>query len=168
MLSNFNSKSVLLHFPRIFTSLRFSTSDNIQNKSLIKKESNFNEKRPSTLFINSEDKQIQQFVRKNNKINNREKFGSLSKNIRMPQTEKVKTGFQSNIWDKGIEVIRFVKEREKTFREKLEDDFCEGRAVQVEEPLYVTFKHALKKDLKLKRMRAERKKDAKEQQVSSR
>ncbi|CAK5085609.1 unnamed protein product [Meloidogyne enterolobii] len=83
----------------------------------------------------------------------------------MPQTEKVKTGFQSNIWDKGIEVIRFVKEREKTFREKLEDDFCEGRAVQVEEPLYVTFKHALKKDLKLKRMRAERKKDAKEQQV---
>uniref|UniRef100_A0A915M9R5 Uncharacterized protein n=1 Tax=Meloidogyne javanica TaxID=6303 RepID=A0A915M9R5_MELJA len=92
-------------------------------------------------------------------------FGSLSKNIRMPQTEKVKTGFQSNIWDKGIEVIRFVKEREKTFREKLEDDFCEGRAVQVEEPLYVTFKHALKKDLKLKRMRAEREKDAKEQQV---
>nr|CAD2168514.1 unnamed protein product [Meloidogyne enterolobii] len=70
----------------------------------------------------------------------------------MPQTEKVKTGFQSNIWDKGIEVIRFVKEREKTFREKLEDDFCEGRAVQ---------------DLKLKRMRAEMKKDAKEQQASS-
>uniref|UniRef100_A0A914LFR0 Uncharacterized protein n=2 Tax=Meloidogyne incognita TaxID=6306 RepID=A0A914LFR0_MELIC len=166
MLSNLNSK-LFLHFPRIFTSLRFSTADNRQNKSLIKKESKFNEKRPSTLFINSEDKQIQQFVRKNNKINNREKFGSLSKNIRMPQTEKVKTGFQSNIWDKGIEVIRFVKEREKTFREKLEDDFCEGRAVQVEEPLYVTFKHALKKDLKLKRMRAEMKKDAKEQQASS-
>uniref|UniRef100_A0A1I8BRV9 Uncharacterized protein n=1 Tax=Meloidogyne hapla TaxID=6305 RepID=A0A1I8BRV9_MELHA len=79
----------------------------------------------------------------------------------MPQPESVKTGFQSDVWNKGIEVIRYVKEREKTFREKLDDDFYEGRAVQVEEPLYVTFKHALKKDLKLKRMRAERRRDAK-------
>ncbi|KAL7078681.1 hypothetical protein ACQ4LE_002047 [Meloidogyne hapla] len=162
MFANFNSKSVL-HLTKIFSSLHpcFSTANNTQNKikSPIKKESKFAEKKPS--IINSEEKEIQQFVRRDNKINIRDKFGSLSKKIRMPQPESVKTGFQSDVWNKGIEVIRYVKEREKTFREKLDDDFYEGRAVQVEEPLYVTFKHALKKDLKLKRMRAERRRDAK-------
>nr|CAD2157061.1 unnamed protein product [Meloidogyne enterolobii] len=101
-------------------------------------------------------------IQKTNKFNNLlekiikliiEKSLALSVKIfECHKQKKLKTGFQSNIWDKGIEVIRFVKEREKTFREKLEDDFCEGRAVQ---------------DLKLKRMRAEMKKDAKEQQASS-
>ncbi|KAF7639948.1 hypothetical protein Mgra_00000390 [Meloidogyne graminicola] len=164
---NFYSKNAL-RFTRNFTSSQpsFSSASDGHNKH------NKSQKEPTKLvhkntsIIRSEDREIQQFVKRSVKINPRDKFGSLNKKIRMPQTEKVKTEFQPDVWDKGIEVIRYVKEREKTFREKLDDDFSEGRAVQVEEPLYVTFKHALRKDLKIKRLRAERKRDAEEESSS--
>lgn len=76
--------------------------------------------------------------------------------MRMPQTEAVQKGFQPDIWDQSYEIIRVAKEREKTFREKLEDEFAEGRVKQVSKPLFVTIRHALKKAQKLTKWRETR------------
>jgi exopolysaccharide biosynthesis protein len=74
----------------------------------------------------------------------------------MPQTESVKKAYQPDIWNQGTEYIRIVKEREKSFREKLDDEFAEGRAVQITEPQYVTIKHTLKKAKRLQLWRADK------------
>lgn len=54
-------------------------------------------------------------------------------------------------------MIRIVKERQKTLRERLDDEFAKERALQITEPLYVTVKHALRKDERLRKWREEKK-----------
>ena len=71
----------------------------------------------------------------------------------MPQPEPFQKPFQPDIWNQGQEMIRVIKEREKTFREKLDDEFAEGRAAQITEPLRVTVKQALIKAERLAKWR---------------
>uniref|UniRef100_A0A1I8BRW9 Uncharacterized protein n=1 Tax=Meloidogyne hapla TaxID=6305 RepID=A0A1I8BRW9_MELHA len=120
MFANFNSKSVL-HLTKIFSSLHpcFSTANNTQNKikSPIKKESKFAEKKPS--IINSEEKEIQQFVRRDNKINIRDKkceetshFYKMKQLKNFDDSHLHKTVFVTTISIYGLWSLDFFMEEE--------------------------------------------------------
>ena len=73
----------------------------------------------------------------------------------MPQSEKISPGFQPDIWDQGLRISNVVREKKRNWLEVLDDEFAEGRAKQVTEPLPFTCP-GLKKARRLWRWREER------------
>ena len=136
-----------------------------RNSKLVKvQENNKLEKtarRNKEMMIDKETANIQSVFKRRQHLDPRDQFGSMSK-ARMNQPEPThQKGFQPDIWTRSYEITRVVKEREKTFREKLEDEFSEGRVPQITQPLYVTVKNTLKKTQRLGTRRAEKKKEIK-------